>query len=303
MPWEQSKHVEVLYHRTGAITLVNENPKVIEPVFIAQWASAWSSMRKEKSDRKHFKRMRYPPFDDEEPPLDYEDNILPVAIPDPIRLELEAQTQEVIANWFYDTNPLAGTRYTNGDSYRTWTIPQEIQAELFRIASPLLSDTQDSNIFYLFNRATFFTAKALNLAIPGGPKFEPLFPEDRENTEEEDWTEFNDLTKCITRNHIRTEYKVAFPYLYNNRTAAVEIGEYHTPSVVYIKHTDDDNPIWHFDEVIHPIPGYKLDDESSDSETDEVFHVSPLLEDVDVDTNECKRGVELFFAPKIFREK
>ena len=33
-------------------------------------------MRREKRDRRHFKRMRFPPFDDEEPPLDYADNIL-----------------------------------------------------------------------------------------------------------------------------------------------------------------------------------------------------------------------------------
>ena len=35
-------------------------------------------MRREKRDRRHFKRMRFPPFDDEEPPLDYTDNVLDV---------------------------------------------------------------------------------------------------------------------------------------------------------------------------------------------------------------------------------
>ena len=35
-------------------------------------------MRREKRDRHHFKRMRFPPFDDEEPPLDYGENILDV---------------------------------------------------------------------------------------------------------------------------------------------------------------------------------------------------------------------------------
>ena len=35
-------------------------------------------MRREKRDRRHFKRMRFPPFDDEEPPLDYADNVLDV---------------------------------------------------------------------------------------------------------------------------------------------------------------------------------------------------------------------------------
>jgi pre-mRNA-processing factor 8 len=36
----------------------------------------WIMMRREKRDRRHFKRMRFPPFDDEEPPLDYADNVL-----------------------------------------------------------------------------------------------------------------------------------------------------------------------------------------------------------------------------------
>lgn len=44
-----------------------------------------------------------------------------------------------------------------------------------------------------FNHQAFFTAKALNLAIPGGPKFEPLYRDvDRDD---EDWNEFNDIGK------------------------------------------------------------------------------------------------------------
>ena len=127
MPWEQVRNVKVLYHVTGAISFVNEVPKVIEPVrtrrreqtcdgvfirsrrwrrhettpprrrrrgrqrepsppgreprstyaqvYTAQWGSMWIMMRREKRDRRHFKRMRFPPFDDEEPPLDYGDNV------------------------------------------------------------------------------------------------------------------------------------------------------------------------------------------------------------------------------------
>lgn len=33
---------------------------------------------------------------------------------------------------------------------------------------------------------------------------------------DEDWNEFNDINKIIIRQPIRTEYKIAFPYLYNN---------------------------------------------------------------------------------------
>jgi hypothetical protein len=57
---------------------VNEIPWVVEPIYIAQWGPMWIMMRREKRDRRNFKRMRFPPFDDEEPPLDYADNILDV---------------------------------------------------------------------------------------------------------------------------------------------------------------------------------------------------------------------------------
>ena len=77
--------MRVLYHITGAISFVDEIPLVIEPVYIAQWGSMWIMMRREKRDRRHFKRMRFPPFDDEEPPLDYADNLL-VRAPKPVPL-------------------------------------------------------------------------------------------------------------------------------------------------------------------------------------------------------------------------
>ena len=37
----QVRNVKVLYHVTGAISFVNEVPKVIEPVYTAQWGSMW----------------------------------------------------------------------------------------------------------------------------------------------------------------------------------------------------------------------------------------------------------------------
>lgn len=88
MPWQQVHWVPVLYHVTGAITFVNTQPRVIEPIYIAQWGTMWIMMRREKRDRKHFKRMRFPPFDDEEPPLDYGENILDAEPLEAIQMEL-----------------------------------------------------------------------------------------------------------------------------------------------------------------------------------------------------------------------
>lgn len=59
------------------------------------------------------------------------------------------------------------------------------------------------------------------MCIPGGPKFEPMFRD--MDTRDEDWNEFNDINKLIIRSPIRTEYKVAFPYLYNNRPRKVSV--------------------------------------------------------------------------------
>ena len=46
---------------------------------------------------------------------------------------------------------------------------------LYRLANQLISDIVDKNYYYLFDLKSFYTAKALNMAIPGGPKFEPLY--------------------------------------------------------------------------------------------------------------------------------
>ncbi|CAF4526478.1 unnamed protein product [Rotaria sp. Silwood2] len=110
MPWEQIRNVKVIYHITGAITFVNEIPWVIEPVFIAQWGTMWIMMRREKRDRRHFKRMRFPPFDDEEPPLDYADNILDVEPLEAIQLQLDPEEDRAIYEWFYDHKPLTDTK-------------------------------------------------------------------------------------------------------------------------------------------------------------------------------------------------
>jgi pre-mRNA-processing factor 8 len=138
MPWEQVREVKVLYHITGAITFVDEVPKVIEPVYTAQWATMWIMMRREKRDREHFKRIKLPPFDDEEPPLDYGDNVLNVEPMEPIQMELDENEDNSVFDWFYDHKPLKYTKMVSGPSYRKWTIPIPVMANLYRLASQML---------------------------------------------------------------------------------------------------------------------------------------------------------------------
>ena len=72
------------------------------------------------------------------------------------------------------TCPSSSARYVNGTTYRKWQLSLPQMATLYRLANQLLTDLVDDNYFYLFDLKSFFTAKALNMAIPGGPKFEPL---------------------------------------------------------------------------------------------------------------------------------
>lgn len=196
MPWEQVREVDVLYHVTGAITFVNEIPTVIPPVYHAQWATMWLAMRREKRDRRHFKRMRFPPFDDEEPPLDYGDNVLDTEPLEAIQLELDQDEDAPILDWFYDTKPLLDTPHINGSSYKVWNLDLPQMANLYRFGRTLLSDFNDRNYFYLFEPKSFFTAKALNVAIPGGPKFEPLY-RDTDNFDD-DWNEVSRTrARCV----------------------------------------------------------------------------------------------------------
>ena len=76
----------------------------------ALYSTMWIMMRREKRDRRHFKRMRFPPFDDEEPPLDYADNILDVEPLEAICMDLDPEEDGPVAEWFYDHKPLTDTK-------------------------------------------------------------------------------------------------------------------------------------------------------------------------------------------------
>lgn len=257
MPWETDRVVPVLYHITGAISFVNQVPKVIEPVYVAQWGAAWTMMRREKRDRKHFKRMRFPPFDDEEPPLDYADHLLDVDVGglEGVRMDLDEVDDAYVKDWLYDSGshlPLSERDHVedticedlvwvNGPSYKMWRLGTPIMENLYRLAAPLVSSHKDQNYWHLFNIDHFLTAKALNVAIPGGPKFEPLY-RDVLDKEEEDWNEFNDVHKIIVRLPIRTEYRISFPHVYNSRPRKVRTGGcgyYHTMSC-YVGDEEED---------------------------------------------------------------
>lgn len=316
MPWESAREVKVLYHVNGCLTLVNEIPRVIEPVFFAQWAMMWTFMRKEKSDRRLFKRMRFPPFDDEEPPLSWSENIEDVEPLEPIQMELNEEEDEAVYEWFYDHRPLLDTPHVNGPSYKSWNLTLPQMATLFRLSRPLISDVVDPNYFYLFDLKSFLTAKALNVALPGGPRFEPLYKDINPN--DEDFGEFNAIDRIIFRNPIRTEFRVAFPYLYNSLPRSVHLTWYSYPQVVFNRADDPDLPTFHFDRRINPISSRTVasknvdisnEDElfgsgSNEEPEDEAFQlppgVEPFLADEDLENEDTSSAIELWWAPYPF---
>ncbi|CCX30715.1 NUC071 domain-containing protein [Pyronema domesticum] len=315
MPWESAREVKVLYHINGCLTLVNEIPRVIEPVFHAQWATMWVCMRREKSDRRHFKRMRFPPFDDEEPPLSWSENIEDVEPQEPIQMELDEAEDAAVIEWFYDHRPLLDTPHVNGPSYKKWNLDLPQMATLYRLSHQLLSDIVDKNYFYMFDRSSFFTAKALNVAIPGGPRFEPLYKDVDPN--DEDFGEFNAIDRIIFRSPIRTEYRVAFPYLYNSLPRSVELSWYHHPQICYVRTEDPDLPAFYFDPIINPISSRSVAPKNlTVSHEDEVFgfgndeddfelpdEVEPFLAEEELYTENTSSAISLWWAPHPFDKR
>ena len=314
MPWESVREVKVLYHSNGCLTLVNEIPRVIEPVFHAQWATMWVTMRREKSDRRHFKRMRFPPFDDEEPPLSYSENIEDVDPLEPIQMELDEDEDGAIADWFYEHRPLSDTDHVNGPSYKTWNLSLPQMATLFRLSRPLLSDLVDKNYFHMFDMDAFFTAKALNVPIPGGPRFEPLYKDIDPN--DEDFGEFNAIDRIIFRSPVRTEYRVAFPYLYNSLPRSVRLGWYSHPSVVFVRAQDPNLPAFYFDPLINPITSrhvapqnitIKHEDEIFGDDGEDDFElpgdVQPFMDEKPLSTEDTASAIELWWAPYPFNRR
>ena len=198
----------MLYHITGAITFVDEIPHVIEPVYHAQWNTMWLVMRREKRDRRHFKRMRFPPFDDEEPPSGLWRQ--PPRRGPPrgysawvwwrrgcccfgLVLWPKALDWHILCQWFLlqilVTFPSSHGQSLSTRSYTTfWPTRRQFQIPL--------------------QQNSFFTAKALNMAIPGGPKFEPLYRD--MDTFDEDWNEFNDIGRSSSGNRFRQSTRLLF---------------------------------------------------------------------------------------------
>ena len=67
-------------------------------------------MRREKRDHRHFKRMRFSPFGDEEHLPDYADNSDNGEAREAIQMELDSEEDNTVCDWLYDHKPLVRTQ-------------------------------------------------------------------------------------------------------------------------------------------------------------------------------------------------
>lgn len=278
-PWEPAKKVKVLYHTTGSITFVNESPSVIPPVYLAQWSSIYDEMRLNKRDN-YIRRAKFPIFDDDMDIMSFEEDLDGLPIPNSMAFYDALEKQ----NWFYDKNPL---RYKNNcenvnDSYKKWFLDSENMMKLYDLSESLRNEVKDSNYYNLFNMNIHKNAKALNISLKDGAKFEPLFGKE-DDEDMEDYTEFNSLDRFIIRGHDRNEHKVFFPHLYNVRPRKLVV-----PALVN-----------------------SINCNIAEFDIEQVFGYSPLLNPLPLQVNssiktDFERGLlnEKHFAisPKVFKE-
>lgn len=69
--------------------------------------------------------MKLPPFDDEEPPMNYGDNILDVEPLDPVTLDLDEEEDNAVYDWLYDNKPLEDTEFINSEAYKKYRLDLE----------------------------------------------------------------------------------------------------------------------------------------------------------------------------------
>jgi pre-mRNA-processing factor 8 len=313
MPWERARFVDVVYHTAGAITIINETPKCIEAQFRAQWAATWVALRREKRTRgAQFRRILAADmtFADHEKPLDFATHVMDLDPPGAVTLELDENEDSAVFEWFYDLRS-APEGVVKRPSRPRFQLDIVTMATLLRLGSVLLPEIPDR---FLWTLSDFFSAKALNVALPGGPKFQLPAPPERDEDADEEWTDFTDLGKVIVRHPITTEMQLAQPWLYSKSVEGVRLRTVRDRHLSVLASTEGtlDTAAFSFSASYNPIrdvPNAPIVDGEGDFDDDlDGFTVpddfAPFASDVPLEPEgqsaTIRQGIDLLFAPAPF---
>nr|BAS01665.1 splicing factor PRP8 [Lotharella vacuolata] len=248
MPWVKKNFINILHHVSGSLSFVNEIPKVIEKIYFAQWGIMWKNMKKEKKNRKHFSRMKLPPFDDEEKPIDFVDNLMNTEPLAPIKLVLSKFSNAKRLNFIFSL-----FNHKEDEIQKKYYFKIQTLNFLENFANILLSNIINKNYYFLFNFGSFFLSKTLNLTITGGPRFDINKKNIFKNFKSEH-KEASRVTDFVLFNYpIRTEYRIAYPYLYNSDVKNLNDSPYIYDNCVYIKSADKDVQGFFLDPCLHKL--------------------------------------------------
>ena len=151
-----------------------------------------------KRNRRHIKRIQFPPFDDEAPPFGLRKQRLGQRLVEPLEAAGTSTSSTTLNPWLTPPRSMAHLIDTGRFPRRRWpTSIASVTLLLFDytgITPPIFSTRTHSS--------QQKRAKALNTAIPGGPKFEPLY--NAMDTFDEDWTEFSDTNEAADPHRIQS---------------------------------------------------------------------------------------------------
>lgn len=210
-PWQKINFKKILYHISGSICFITEIPYDNYQIYFCKWGMMWEKLQLEKKNRKHFKRIKIPSFDDEEKPIDFLDILINVNSPLNKLTKHESLTRihtKIFESSFQKIKNFQNKCYKDGP-----LIFKMLGLKLLeKLSKTILTTVCNKNYYYLFDFDSFLVSKSLGLVIPGGPKFDnnKIFNQ----TSNKSFSVGSSVNKSILRFPIRTEYKIRYPYLY-----------------------------------------------------------------------------------------
>ncbi|KAF7795524.1 hypothetical protein EIP86_006686 [Pleurotus ostreatoroseus] len=140
----------------------------------------------------------------------------------------------------------------------------------------------------------FFAAEASDIAIPEGPRFEPIHRD--MDSFDKDRNEFNDMNKAIICQQVHTEYEAAFPHLTPTSVPMTPTSPPSTSTIslalsLSVASCRRSRCSSHEDDILGP-------NEADDDDCESPHEVKPLLEEKPLENDPATDAIALALAPK-----